>query len=208
MLVKICGLTTPEDAAAAALAGADLIGLNFHPPSPRFVTPEAAARIIAAARREAPAVRAVGVFVDVDRATIDAAVRGAGLDLVQLHGAEPPDWCRALPWPWLKAHRLRSEADVDRIAAWLETPESLFLADAWHPTLAGGTGRALDADLARRAAGLGRMLLAGGLTAETVAEAVRAVRPAGVDVASGVERAPGVKDHARMRAFIAAARGA
>ncbi|GMV39483.1 MAG: N-(5'-phosphoribosyl)anthranilate isomerase [Myxococcales bacterium] len=203
MLVKICGITRPEDAVGAVEAGADLIGLNFHARSPRCVSVAVAGMISRAARGAGP-VRVVGVFVDADRETIGAAMAGADLDLVQLHGSEPPEWCRALPWPWFKAHRLRTAEDVDRIREW---GSDLFLADAWHPTQAGGTGRTADQDLARQAARLGTMLLAGGLTPETVAEAVRTVRPAGVDVASGVESAPGVKDAARMRAFVEAARG-
>lgn len=208
MIIKVCGVTTPEDAAVVAEAGVDLVGLNFHPASPRFVSLKVAAELARVAREAAPRVQIVGVFVDATEAVIGEAVTAVGLDMVQLHGAEAPAWCQALSWPWMKAHRLRAAADVERVRDWFPGGEpALFLADAWHPTLAGGTGRVLDEELARSAAALGPMILAGGLTPDNVAAAVQAVRPAGVDVASGVESAPGRKDPGAVRAFVAAARG-
>jgi phosphoribosylanthranilate isomerase len=159
--------------------------------------------------REAhPAVGLVGVFVDAPLARMAEAVERCALAMVQLHGSEDAALCRSLPWPWFKAHRLRTDADLAAIFDIGSGAAGLFLADAWHPTLAGGTGLSLDASLAAQAARRGRMILAGGLTAETVDGAIAAIRPSGVDVASGVESAPGVKDHAAMRAFVERARAA
>ena len=205
LLIKICGLTRVSDAIAAVDAGADLLGLNFHRPSPRYVAPATARRIVDAT---AGGAAAVGVFVDASLSEIEEVLAVCPLRYLQLHGSETPELCRALPLPAIKAHRLRTSEDLRRIPLYRTSETLLFVADAWHPSLAGGTGCRLELSLARAAALLGSMLLAGGLTPGNVGDAVRAVRPFGVDVASGVEAAPGLKDTAMMRDFVAAARHA
>lgn len=200
--VKICGVRTAEDAAGAAEAGASLVGFNFWPRSARFVAPAAAAAIALPA-----GVLRVGLFVDPTPADVLAALEAGPIDLLQFHGDEPPEFCRGFRRPFMKAFRLRDAAVLDHIPDYLDGPDHPFLVDAWTAGGVGGTGVPVDLDLARRARDLGdRCVLAGGLTAETVGAAIRAVRPWAVDVASGVERAPGVKDASRMGAFVAAVR--
>lgn len=198
MIVKICGITTVDDALCAADAGADWIGLNFWPRSPRCVTHDAARAIGGAVGAR---VRKVGVFVNASRDAIDATVAAAGLDLVQLHGDEPPELVRAFGDRAIKAVRLRGATPIARYAP------ALLLLDGDAPGFGGG-GVPLDWLMAADLAARHRLILAGGLTPDNVAEAIRTVRPVGVDVASGVESSPGVKDAARVRAFVAAARQA
>jgi phosphoribosylanthranilate isomerase len=208
--VKICGITNLEDALAAMEAGADLAGFVFYPPSPRHVTPERAGEIIAALRRsetgtvrEAP-LRTVGVFVDEELARVWEAIENCDLDYAQLHGGEPPEYVAALGERAIKALRVRSAADVERLGAYRA---AAYLLDAYHPTKPGGTGQAWDWGLAMAAKRYGPVILAGGLTHHNVAEAVRRVQPYGVDVSSGVESAPGRKDAAKVQRFVAAAKG-
>jgi phosphoribosylanthranilate isomerase len=206
MLVKICGLRTVEHALAACTAGADLIGLVFAR-SRRRVTVEEGAAIAAAVRAGAgPRPRIVGLFVNEPPAAVAAVAQAVGLDLAQLSGDEPPEDADALSLPLIKALRLDGSARED---AWVRRagPRLTLLADAHVPGAYGGTGVLADwaraAELARRAP----LLLAGGLTPENVAAAIAAVRPAGVDVSSGVET-DGVKDSAKIEAFLEAARAA
>jgi phosphoribosylanthranilate isomerase len=203
--VKICGLTSLEDALIAAEAGADLLGFIFYPPSPRYVTPGRARDIIGALRRAGCTARTVGVFVDEELARVREAVAYCGLDYAQLHGEEPPAYVAALGERAIKAVRVRSEADVARLEAYRA---ATYLLDAYHPTMPGGTGLTWDWELALTAKRFGPIILAGGLTPDNVAEAVRRVRPYGVDVSSGVESRPGCKDGAKVRQFVAAAKGA
>ena len=215
-LIKICGNTTLDDARAAAEAGADMLGFIFYPPSPRAVTPERAAEIVAALRAErgdgTPLM--VGVFVDEPVERVREIMDMATLDAAQLHGSEPPLELRQLAPRAFKAIRPQNRGDAEALlatyaAAMPDTPTlPQLLVDGYHPWKMGGTGRTVPPALARALATRYRLLLAGGLTPETVADAIRDVRPWGVDVASGVESAPGVKDHAALRAFIAAARAA
>ncbi len=215
--VKICGVTTLDDALRCAEAGADLLGLNFYPPSPRYLASERA-RLIAAGLRAvlgAACPALVGVFVNADAAAIARLLDEVGLDVAQLSGDEPPQTLAALDGRAFKALRPRDvpEAlDAARLfTAHAPRDERLpaLLVDAYHPQLYGGTGETAGEDVARAAlAAASRAMLAGGLTPDNVAARVRALRPWGVDVASGVERAPGVKDAALVRAFIAAARSA
>jgi phosphoribosylanthranilate isomerase len=201
--VKICGVTRVEDARLAVRLGADAIGLNFWPRSRRFVTPDAARAIV---RALPPFVTAVGVFVDPTRDEALRAAEVSGIQVFQLHGDEPPELAASLPLPVVKALRV---ADRSALAALARYEVSAFLLDA--PSAGyGGSGERFDWALAAEAARSARILLAGGLTPENVAEAVRVVRPYGVDVASGVERvgAPGVKDEDRISAFIRAAKAA
>jgi tryptophan synthase beta chain/phosphoribosylanthranilate isomerase len=200
MRVKICGLTAVEEALAAVEAGADAIGLNLVPGTPRALE-EGSARAIADAIR-GRAVR-VGVFRDAPLERVCAAVDAIGLDLVQLHGDEPPEYVRALGVPVLKA--LPVDASLATRAA--EYPDEVeLLLD--HPA-GGGSGKPWDFQIARRITSHGRRVwIAGGLSPENVAEAVRLARPHGVDASSSLESAPGRKDPERVRAFVAAARGA
>ncbi|WP_242396363.1 phosphoribosylanthranilate isomerase [Anaeromyxobacter oryzisoli] len=199
--VKLCGFRRLDDALAAAALGADALGFNFWPRSKRFVEPAAARAIVA---RLPPGVTAVGVFVDPTREELLAAIAASGVGAVQLHGDEPPALCAGLPVPVVKAIRVEGPRSLAALASY---EVSGFLLDSPSPGY-GGSGAAFDWALAAEAAANRRVWLAGGLTPENVAEAIRAVRPFGVDVASGVESAPGVKDHQKMKRFIEAARGA
>jgi phosphoribosylanthranilate isomerase len=201
VLVKICGITRVEDAEAAAAAGADWIGLNFWPRSRRHVRRELARAIVAALPGD---VRKVGVFVNQPRPHVLELALELGLDLVQLHGDETPADAHALGRPVLRAVRVSGAADLVGLDAW---PGEHILLDAAQVGYGGG-GQAFDWALLRDLPATGkRIILAGGLEPDNVAEAVRRVRPAGVDVASGVERAPGVKDHDKLRRFIDNAKG-
>ena len=200
--VKICGLTAAEDAAAAVAAGADALGFVFVPGTPRCISPERAAAIIAALP---PLVSAVGVFVDQPLDEVAAIATACRLQAVQLHGNEPPAYCRRLSVPVIKAIRVRGP---ESLAALEGYPARAFLLDAFVEGQPGGTGATFPWALAREATRHGRIILSGGLRPETVAEAVRTIRPFGVDVSSGVERRPGLKDHEKVREFIVAVRRA
>lgn len=202
LCVKVCGITRAEDAAAAVEAGADMLGFNFYPKSPRFIRPEDAAPIVASLPRR---VLAVGIFVDADSAAVEDALAKAKLGLLQFHGNESPEYCRRFAVPAMKALRVASFADLERAA--VPYPDGWLLADTADPTRYGGTGKALPIepvarDLARR------LFVAGGLAPDTVTDVVRRLRPLGVDVCSGVERAPGIKDHALLRDFVTHAKTA
>jgi phosphoribosylanthranilate isomerase len=203
LFVKICGITRQEDGAAAADAGADAVGFIAWPRSRRHVSPDQAAHLMAGLPS---GIRRVGVFVDPTVAEI-AAYLEAGIDVVQLHGEEPANFARNLSGRvevW-KALRPKGVAEV---AAFSEYPAARFLIDAAHPSAPGGTGQTADWILAHHAVGLlpAPVLLAGGLGPENLAAAVAAVQPWGVDVSSGVEHAHGIKDAAKIRAFLLIAR--
>jgi phosphoribosylanthranilate isomerase len=194
---KVCGVTRMEDALAAVELGADAIGFVFHHPSPRAVSPAEAARISAQLPR---ATWRFGVFVDRDPAEMNATVREASLDFIQLAGDEPPEIVPLLERHAFKTLRLDPEWDERHVQDHADRyPECTLLIDAVGGY--GGTGRLADWEAAAQLARWHRLVLAGGLTPETVADAVRRVRPWAVDVASGVEAAPGVKDHDALRAF-------
>jgi len=199
--VKICGVRTVADARAAVDGGADFVGLNFHPPSPRHVDEETAAAIAAAI----PGVRLVGVFVDAPRAEMERLVRRLGLWGLQLHGDEQPAACRGFGVRTIKALRVRPGDHPAALVAAYDT--DYLLLDSFVAGRPGGTGVALDPERAR---GLPseRLFVAGGLRPETVAAAVRLLRPFAVDVASGVESAPGIKDHGKIEDFIRRAKAA
>jgi phosphoribosylanthranilate isomerase len=208
--VKICGITNVEDAGAAVEAGADLLGFIFYPPSPRFVARERAREIVGVIRLLAAGTRFVGVFVNAPAEQVADTMEVCGLDLAQFHGAEPPDLVRDFSPRCYKA--LRS-LDVDSASALTKRyRESVngnlpaFIVDAFNPNLFGGTGERADWVLAHGIALEFPILLAGGLVPENVAEAIARVQPWGVDVSSGVERSPGLKDHVKLRRFIEAAR--
>lgn len=199
--VKICGITCPEDGLAAARAGAHAIGLVFHPASPRYVSVAQAQAVVAALP---PLVSVVGLFVDAGRERIADVLSRVPLDLVQFHGAEPADECQSYGRRYLKALHVREGVDLAAQAAAYHDAAGLLL-DAFVPGVPGGSGRTFD--WAAVPAGLPRpLLLAGGLDAGNVAAAVRRVRPWAVDVSSGVESAPGIKDAGRIEAFMQAVR--
>ena len=211
--VKICGLTNFEDAWVAVEAGADMLGFILYPMSPRYVTPIQVAAITQAirARRGDRSPRFVGVFVDATVDQVDDALGVAGLDYAQLQGREPPDVLAALSGRAYKALRPASVADAETAAGIfaLLGPSAgpQLLIDAYDPHEYGGTGKKADWHAAAALARLyPRLMLAGGLTPANVAQAIRTVQPWAVDVASGVETAPGRKDHGAIRAFVAEAR--
>jgi len=206
-LVKICGLTRALDVEEVARAGADFVGLNLWGRSKRHVAVPAAKVLAEVARAHGAAIRVVGLFVDAGLDEIAAAVEAIDLDIVQLHGDEAPDLCveiaaRTGAAVW-KAVPVSGAPDVADLGRW---PVEAVLLDA--PSAGrGGSGQTIDWDVAAGASGAAHLVLAGGLTPDNVAAAVRRVRPWAVDVASGVEVAPGIKDAARVAAFVAAARG-
>ncbi len=201
--VKICGITRAEDALAAAQAGAHAIGLVFHRASPRYVAPAAAREIV---RRLPPFVTAVGLFVDLDAAEVRSVLEQVSVQLLQFHGSEPPDYCAGFPLPYLKAVRVRPGVDLLQYAARYSSATGLLL-DAFSESAHGGTGAAFDWTLIPARLPL-PVVLAGGLTPQNVAEAVRRVRPWAVDVSSGVEQSKGIKDAVKIAAFIRGARNA
>jgi phosphoribosylanthranilate isomerase len=201
MFVKICGITRADDAAAAVEAGAAAIGFVFWPESPRFVDPYRA-RAIAAALP--PFVTPVGVFVNQPIEYVRRVASLVHLGAVQLHGDETPEYAAGLLTPIVKAISVGA-GDDGRIALWPST--TTLLLDVHDPVKRGGTGRTIDWGAAAAIAATRRVFLAGGLTPDNAADAVARVRPYGIDVSSGVERAPGVKDHERVRALFEALHG-
>ena len=195
--VKICGITRPEHARAAAVAGADAIGLMFYEPSPRYVTPARAREVCAALP---PLVSAVGVFVNPQPREIETVVEGLPVDLLQFHGEEPPDLCAGAGKPYMKAVRVRTGEDIVEAATRYPDARALLL-DAHHDALWGGTGARFDRDVVPEDVGR-PIVLAGGLTPENVAGAIRRVRPFAVDVSGGVESAPGEKDVRSIERFM------
>ena len=208
--VKICGITCLEDGLAALRAGADLLGFNFYPPSPRFLLADPCARLVSELRASGYDFQAVGVFVNHPPQEIESLLERCGLDLAQLSGDEPPACLAALGSRAFKALRPKHTeallADLERYPT--RTGMPAYLVDAYRPGAYGGTGQVIDWDLASDLAGRHSILLAGGLTPENVAVAIRQVHPWGVDVASGVENAPGRKDPTKLAAFLLACRQA
>jgi phosphoribosylanthranilate isomerase len=203
VVVKICGITRLDDARVAVEAGADALGFVFWEKSPRHIEISQAAAII---RELPPMIVKVGVFVDPDEALVLRAISEAGVNLLQFHGSEPAEFCTQFGLMSMKAFRVKDEHSLDGME---EYGTQAYLLDAYSPGAPGGTGERFNWDLAVRARRLGKpVFLAGGLTPANVAEAVRAVNPYGVDVSSGVEAAPGRKDHSKITAFISAAKSA
>ncbi|MGE5245475.1 MAG: phosphoribosylanthranilate isomerase [Betaproteobacteria bacterium] len=199
MLVKICGITRLDDAEAAVALGADAIGFVFWPKSPRAIDPHRA-RAIAAGLP--PFVTTVGVFVNQPADYVNAVAALVRLGAVQLHGDETAAEASAIVRPVVKAIAVGDRFELSAVRRW---PERMtILLDAHDPERRGGTGRPLDWDRAAEAAAVRRVVLAGGLAPHNVAEAVARVRPFGIDVSSGVEASPGVKDHRRLRALFEA----
>jgi phosphoribosylanthranilate isomerase len=199
--VKICGVTTAEDALLAAELGASAVGFVFWPHSPRYIEPIAARAIVAGLP---PFITPVGVFVNQPIPTVLAIARFARLGAVQRHGDEPAEEYATLPVRVIKAMALRNAQDVGVAGA---VPSSaMVLLDAYDPARRGGTGRAVDWSVASSVARQRPVILSGGLHAGNVVEAIAAVKPYGVDVSSGVEASPGRKDPAKVRALFAALR--
>ncbi len=194
--MKICGVTRASDAQLAAELGASAIGFIFWPQSPRFVEPDVAREIVAGLP---PGVVPVGVFVDQPASQVRDIATRVGLGAVQLHGHESVEYAAALREPVIKAVSVRegfTAAALDVIPAAMTV-----LLDAHDPVTRGGTGRTIDWTLATAAAARRPLMLSGGLNPDNVRDAVRAVRPYGIDLSSGVESSPGVKDHDRLRAL-------
>ncbi len=200
--VKICGITSPADAQAAAAAGADAIGLVFYAPSPRAVDIDTARAIVAALP---PFVTRVGLFVDAAPEEIERVLLNVALDVLQFHGRETPEDCGRYGRPYLKAIAMGEGVDLHAAEVRYAAAQGL-LVDTYQKGRPGGTGRVFDWGLVPT--GLAKpIILAGGLTPENVGEAIARVGPYAVDVSGGVESAPGIKDERRLRAFCRRARG-
>jgi len=198
--IKICGITRPGDAEQALTLGADTVGCVFHAESARHVTAEVAQDIQIAVGN---AGTLVGLFVDPTVDQVQAVLDRIDLDVLQFHGQESPAFCEQFQRPFLKAVAMSADVDLSAVSKAYESARGLLL-DSAHEGQFGGTGQRFDWDWID--AGLeNRLMLAGGLSADNVGEAIRQVRPAAVDVSSGVERDKGIKDSGRMRAFIEAA---
>ncbi len=198
--IKICGMTCLQDALLAIEGGADAVGFIFYKKSPRAVSMKTVRAIVAALP---PFVETVGVFVDETAERINRVAEFCGLDAVQLHGDESPAFCKKIRRKVIKAVRVKDADSISRLA---DYQVSGILLDSYNEKQRGGTGSVFDWNLARRAKKFGPVILAGGLGPANVAEAIRRVQPYGVDVCSGVERSPGVKDPKKMREFLRAAR--
>lgn len=195
--IKFCGITSVEDARSAVSAGADAIGLVFHPDSPRHVSPAQACAIAAAV----PAlVSVVGLFVNPTSEQVREVLQQVRIDLLQFHGDEGQDFCAGFGRPWMKALRVKPEMDVTGTIANYPKATAVLL-DAWHPQVAGGSGEGFDWNLIEASLPRERLVLAGGLDADNVADAITSVRPFAVDVSSGIEEAPGKKSAALMQSF-------
>ena len=194
---KICGITRVDDAVAAAQAGVDAIGLVFYAKSPRAVNIAQAQRIIAALP---PFVSSVGLFVNAPRAEIERLLNELPIDVLQFHGDETPAECEGFSRPYYRALRMQPGVDIAQQAAQYASAQGILL-DAWVPGIPGGTGECFDwaaipDDLAKP------LILAGGLNADNVTQAMQQVRPWAVDISGGVEASPGIKDAAKMRKFL------
>jgi phosphoribosylanthranilate isomerase len=195
--IKICGITNLDDAIAAVEFGADALGFVFYQGSPRYIAPEVAAGII----RKLPSfTMTIGVFVDEKPAQIEKTIAATGIDVIQLHGDEPPEMC-AFSRRVIKAIRVKSLASLDPLVHYQDRV-SAFLLDTFSPGSFGGTGQKFNWDIATYAKQFGKTILSGGLTPDNIVDAVKQVEPYGVDVSSGVELSKGKKDHLKMRLFM------
>lgn len=197
--IKVCGITRQDDALHAVDCGADALGFVFYDRSPRAIESKGAGKIIATLP---PFVTVVGLFVNEDPVRVRQIADDCGLDIIQYHGDENPETIRRAPRRAIRALRVRESTSLDDIDHY---PACGLLLDAWVPGFYGGTGVRCNWEIAAELAKKRAVILAGGLTAENVAEAVRSVRPYGVDVSSGVEEVPGRKDRQKVAAFIRAA---
>ena len=194
--IKICGVTKPKQALSCVEMGADLIGLNCWNGSSRYIIPEIIREIILELPESA---KTVGIFVNESPDSINGIMKQTGMDWVQLHGDEPLETCEKLEFPWFKAFRVSAKFKMSLIKHY---KQETFLVDAYSKYHFGGSGQKIDINLASKASGIGKMILAGGLTPENVEDAVEKVKPWGVDVCSGVESKPGIKDTLLVEKFI------
>jgi len=205
VLVKVCGITSLDDALAAAGAGADALGFNFYPRSPRYITTEAARPVIDRLLTDYPKLQTVGVFVNETIRTIKETAAAAGVSALQLHGNETPEYCKTL-----KSHYLIkafSAGDGFAPETVLDYHVSAIMLDAFDKKSFGGTGKLGDWALARKTRELfPKLFLAGGLSPENVADAIKQVQPYAVDACSRLESVPGRKDYKRLQAFVTAVR--
>jgi phosphoribosylanthranilate isomerase len=197
--VKICGITRPEDALSAISCGADAIGLVFYAASPRAVTVEQAASIVAVVP---PFVCVVALFVNETASRINQVLSSLSIDVLQFHGEESAEFCQQFNRPYIKAVRVQADIDLDNACSAHRTAKGVLL-DAWQEGVPGGTGKTFDWRLAALELPL-PVVLAGGLNAGNVSEAIAALQPAAVDVSGGVELSPGIKDHVKINQFISA----
>ena len=194
--VKVCGMTSLKDALVAVEGGADAVGFIFYKKSPRSVTMKTVREIVL---ELPPFVDTVGVFVDETAEQINKIADYCNLDIIQLHGDESPTFCKKIRRKVIKAFRIKDMQSVKKISSF---QVSGFLLDTFSENLHGGTGKVFDWNLALPAKKFGPVIMAGGLTPNNVQQAVRQIRPYGVDVCSGVESEPGIKDHKKVRAFL------
>jgi len=201
--IKICGITNLDDAMAAVDFGADALGFVFFKESPRFISYKNAAVVI----KSLPSfITTIGVFVDEKPKEIEKITDTTGIDVIQLHGSEPPEMCN-LSRRIIKAIRVKSLESLDPLIYYRDIV-SVFLLDTFTPNVFGGTGQIFNWDIAVEAKQFGRIILSGGLTPDNISNAVTRVKPYGVDVSSGVESEKGKKDHKKMKLFIERAKGA
>ena len=194
--IKVCGMTSLKDALVAVEGGADAVGFIFYKKSPRSVTMKTVREIVL---ELPPFVDTVGVFVDETAEQINKIADYCNLDIIQLHGDESPTYCKKIRRKVIKAFRIKDMQSVKKISNF---QVSGFLLDTFSEKLHGGTGKVFDWNLALPAKKFGPVIMAGGLTPNNVQQAVRQIRPYGVDVCSGVESEPGIKDHKKVRAFL------
>ena len=194
--VKVCGMTSLKDALVAVEVGADAVGFIFYKKSPRSVTMKTVREIVL---ELPPFVDTVGVFVDETAEQINKIADYCNLDIIQLHGDESPTFCKKIRRKVIKAIRIKDMQSVKKLSSF---QVSGFLLDTFSENLHGGTGKVFDWNLALPAKKFGPVIMAGGLTPNNVQQAVRQIRPYGVDVCSGVESEPGIKDHKKVRAFL------
>ena len=195
-LVKICGITNLDDALFASEAGADALGFVLYKKSPRYIEPKKARDII---KRLPPFVTTVGVFADQTEAEIKGIISETDIDIVQLHGEEPPEFCEGLNKRVIKAIRVRGMENLTEVKRY---KACALLLDTYDRNLKGGTGKIFNWEIAREAKVFNKIIIAGGLTPDNVADAIRVVQPYAVDVSSGVEKQKGLKDHLKVKAFI------
>ena len=200
MLVKICGITNLQDALTAVEFGADALGFNFYSKSPRRVNPDKIAKFL---EDIPPSILKVGVFVNEPENNVKDIATSLELDYLQFHGDETPSYCEQFATPYWKAFRLKDEKSLELMKKY---KCEYYLTDTFTAQVYGGSGITGNWDLAREAKKIGKVILAGGLTPENIADAIRAVQPSGVDVASGVEEKPGRKDAAKLERFMTAVR--